>query len=85
MTKEVLREAEDKVILKEAVRTRGTTQAKLAEKIGMRSNALSMNMTRDRMSLDMFRRILNGLGYDVAVMDRETGRLLWKVKSDDAD
>ena len=69
----------DKSILKAAIRERGETQVKLASKLGIRQNTLSTNMTRDRMGLDNFRKILNALGYDVAVVDRENGEIRWVV------
>ena len=70
---------EDKKILKEAISERKITQVKLAEKMGVLTSALSMNITRDRMGLDNFKSILNALGYDVAVIDRETGDVRWIV------
>lgn len=73
----------DKVILKQAVKERKVTQGHVAEKLGMKSNALSANMKRDRMSLDMFMRILNALDYDVAVIDRQTGEPVWIVEEED--
>ena len=70
---------EDKRILMEAMHRRGLTQTRLGERIGMKQNALSANMTRDRMGLDNFRKILNGMGYDVAVVDQRTKEVLWIV------
>lgn len=70
---------EDKDILRSAIRERNTTQKELGSKIGMSQTALSGNLTRDRMSLDNFKRMLNALDYDVAVIDRETGEVRWVV------
>lgn len=72
----------DKTILREAMQRSGLTQAKLGERIGMKQNALSANMTRDRMSLDNFRKVLGGMDYDVAVVDRKTNEVVWIVTDD---
>ena len=69
----------DKAILRAALKERGTTQMELAERIGVRQNSLSAKMTRDRMSLDAFREVLNMMGYDVAVIDRDNGEVRWVV------
>ena len=73
---------EDKAILKEALKERGMTQRALAEKMGMKQNALSMNMTRDRMGLDNFKQVLDALGYAVAVIDKKDGNVRWVVDTD---
>lgn len=73
---------DDKAILKEAIKERGMKQKTLAEQLGVAQNALSANMTRDRMGLDNFKKILNVLGYDVVVVDRESGELKWTVDPD---
>lgn len=73
---------EDKAILKEAMRERGMTQQKLGERIGMIQTAVSANLKRDRMSLDMFSRLLGGMGYAVAVVDKETGSVRWVVDTE---
>ena len=70
---------DEKEILRAAVREKGTTQTEVAGRMGMRQNALSAKMTRERMSLDTFREVLNLLGYDVAVIDRENGEVRWVV------
>lgn len=77
---EVLR---DSMILRRAIEEKGITQTKLAARIGIKQNALSANICRDRMSLDNFKRILNALGYDVAVVDRESGDVRWIVDPDE--
>jgi len=70
---------EDKKILKAAIAERGITQKVLAERLGCAQNSLSMNITRDRMSLDVFVDVLDALGYDVVVADRKTGKKKWTV------
>ena len=70
---------EDKAILREAMAERSVSQKELGDRIGMGQTAVSANVRRDRMSLDMFSRLLNGMGYDVAVVDRESGEIRWVV------
>ena len=72
---------EDKKVLKEALKSRGMTQTALAKELGMLVSGLSMNMSRDNMGLDNFRKILNALDYDVVVVDRRTGEEVWLVDS----
>lgn len=72
---------EDKKVLKEALRSRGMTQAALANQMGVGVSGLSMNINRDNMGLDNFRKILNALDYDVVVVDRRTGEKVWTVDS----
>mgnify|MGYP002524305154 CR=1 FL=1 len=72
---------EDKKVLKEALKSRGMTQTALAKELGMLVSGLSMNMSRDNMGLDNFRKILNALDYDVVVVDRRTGEKVWTVDS----
>ena len=79
MSKKEIVAAEDKSILREAMRERNMKQTALAEILGMRQASLSGNMNRDRMGLDVFVKILNAMDYDVVVMDRNTGKDLWKV------
>ena len=69
-------------ILKEAMKGRGLVQAKLAEQIGLSQHGLSENINRGRISLTMFGRILDAIGYDVCVTDRDTGEVKWKVRVD---
>lgn len=73
---------EDKAILKEAMQERGLTQKMLGDRIGMIQTAVSANLKRDRMSLDMFGKLLNGMGYAVAVVDKQTGDVRWIVDPD---
>lgn len=66
-------------VLRAAMLRRGTNQTKLADKMGMLRNGLSQNMSRKRISLEMFRRILDAMDYDVYVVDRKTNEVAWKV------
>lgn len=70
----------EKEILKAAMRERGMTQIMLADKMGIRQNSLSGNLSRDRMSLGTFGKVLNILGYDVVILDRESGEIAWKLE-----
>ena len=72
----------DRKILKYAQKSRGYTQADLANKLGVKQSAVSSRMTRDRMSLDIFRDILDALDYEVVIVDRKTGEPEWKVVVD---
>lgn len=72
----------DKDILKAAIAERGTSQVKLAKVIGIRQNALSASINRERMSMDSFTRILDELGYAVAVVDKRSGEVCWIVDSE---
>lgn len=74
---------EDTVILKEAIRARNICQVDLADKLGIVQSTLSGNLNRRRMGLDNFRDILNALDYDVCVVDRNSGEIVWKVAQDD--
>ena len=67
-------------ILKASVKERKITQVELADRLGIRQSSLSGNINRRRMSLEVFSTILNAMGYDVAVVDRETGEVKWKVE-----
>jgi len=66
-------------ILRSAMKERGETQSKVAAALGEQQNGLSAKITRERMSLDTFRSVLNVVGYDVAVIDRENGEVRWVV------
>lgn len=69
-------------ILKEAMKAKGYVQTKLAMQIGISQNGLSENINRGRISLHMFGRLLDAMGYDVCVTDREAGEVKWKVRVD---
>lgn len=73
-------EINERLILKKAQRSRNVTQGMLAEELGMKQNSLCQNMSRPRMSLGMFSKILDALDYDVVVVDRETGNAMWRLE-----
>lgn len=70
---------EEGEILKASIKERSITQVELADRLGIRQSSLSGNINRRRMSLEVFSEILNAMDYDVAVVDRETGEVVWKV------
>lgn len=69
----------DKDILKQAQKSRHVTQDVIADKLNVKRNALCQSMNRPRMSLGMFAKILDVLGYDVMVADQETGEIMWQL------
>ena len=69
----------DKDILKLAQKSRHVTQDVIANALRMKRNSLCQNMSRPRMSLGMFAKILDALDYDVVVVNRETGEAEWQV------
>lgn len=72
----------DKEILRAAMAERGMTQVKLAQRLGVLQNTISSSINRERMSLDGFKRILNAMGYAVAVIDKRSGDVCWVVDED---
>lgn len=69
----------DRDIMKTALKVRKVTQDVVAEKLGIKRNALSQGINRSRMSLYMFSRVLNALDYDVVVVDRNNGEPMWQL------
>ena len=67
------------MILKNAMKSRSMMQIDLADKLGVLQSSISGNINRKRMSLEVFNTMLNAMDYDVAVVDRETGEVMWKV------
>lgn len=70
---------EDKAILRMALKRRGMRQEDVGNKIGIKRNAVSANMTRDHMGLDNFVKMLDAMEYDVYVVDRRTKEGVWCV------
>lgn len=68
-----------KGILHMARQERKLTQVVLAGKLGVRQNSLAQSLSRPRISLDMFTRILSAMDYDVMIVDRKTGEAKWKL------
>lgn len=70
----------DTMILKRALRSRDMMQSELAERMGIKQSTMSTNMRRDRMSMDVFRDILDALDYEIVIVDRKTGEPKWRVE-----
>ena len=70
---------EEGSILKNAMKDRHMMQVDLADKLGVLQSSVSGNINRRRMSLEVFSTMLNAMEYDVAVVDRKTGEVKWKV------
>lgn len=77
--KEEARSYEPGDIIRNALIDRGMLQIELADKLGITQASLSGNVNRKRMSLEVFSKTLDVMGFDVAVVDRETGEVFWKV------
>ena len=73
-------EANEKAIMKSAMREREMTQAKLAEKMGTSQNNLSACLNRSRTSVDVFKDVLDTLEYDVVIVDRRTGKAAFRLE-----
>lgn len=73
----------DRDILRAAMTKRNTTQKVVAEKMGIAQTALSGNMSRDRISMDKFKAILDAMDYDIYIVDRNTGETEWCVDVDE--
>lgn len=65
--------------IRSAMKERGMKQIELAEKMGMLQSGLSNSINRKHISVDVFKTILDAMGYDVAVVDRQTGEVKWRV------
>ena len=75
-----VKSAKSNEILRMAKDERGVRQTELAERLGMAQASLSGNMNRPRIGLDVFAKLLDAMGYDVTIVDRESGKELWKVE-----
>lgn len=76
----MMKELNENAILKEAMAERGATQTALAKKLGMSQNNLSGIVNRVRPSVSAFKDVLDKLEYDVVIVDRRTGELVWKIE-----
>lgn len=73
----------DTKILAEAMKKSGKKQYELAEHFGVNKSTISTNLRRDNMSLDVFVKYLNAMGYTVMVGTKadETFVPEWEVES----
>lgn len=72
-------------IMQNARQRRKLTQEALANRMDMKRNSLCQNLSRPRISLEMFVRILDAMDYDVVIVDRTTGEITWKVDRNEDD
>ena len=66
-------------ILRLAIKERDTTQQDVADKLGMYQSGISGLINRPKMTMYGFGTVLDAMDYDVAVVDRTTGEIMWKV------
>lgn len=64
-------------IMRLAIKDRGITQLDVADRLGLLQSTVSSSMNRKRTTVDSFRRVLNVMDYDIAVIDRESGEVKW--------
>ena len=62
----------DTEIVKDVMKVTGTTQAKLAEKLGYKSvSAVTGRLNTPRLSVNRFAAMLDALGYEVVVREKK--------------
>ena len=82
MRKEMKRNMEsidENQVMRTAMKERSMRQSDLAERMGTTQNNVSGNINRRKISLEMFKRIMDAMEYDIVVMDRRDGTAKWKV------
>ena len=68
-----------KEIMRKAKEESGTTQKDLAERLGMLQTSVSAGFAREHISLELFCKYMDGLGYAVAVVGKQDGDVRWIV------
>lgn len=68
-----------KEIMRRAKEESGTTQKALAEKLGMLQTSVSAGFAREHISLELFSKYMDGMGYAVAVIGKRDGDVRWVV------
>lgn len=68
-----------KEIMRKAKEERGITQKELADRLGILQTSLSAGFAREHISLTLFSKYMNGMGYAVAVVDKQSGDVRWVV------
>lgn len=68
-----------KEIMRKAKEESGTTQKALAEKLGMLQTSVSAGFAREHISLELFCKYMDGMGYAVAVIGKRDGDVRWVV------
>lgn len=75
----------EKEILSNAMKARGYTQTMLAEAAGLKRQSNVSEMLRGRsLRVDNFVKLLNAMGFDLVVKDRNSGNKenVWKVSAE---
>ena len=68
-------------LVKKAMKERGYTQMKLAKELGYAgSNSIAMQLSGRNMRIDIFVNMLDTLGFDVVVKDRNNRKNVWTVE-----
>lgn len=73
----------EKEIVKEAMKVRGYTQAMLAEKLNYKAQGCVADRLSSRgasMKIDTLLKMLDVLGYDLIIKDRNMNGETWKVE-----
>ena len=68
-----------KEIMRKAKEESGTTQKALAEKLGMLQTSVSGGFAREHISLELFSKYMDGMGYAVAVIGKQDGAVRWVI------
>ena len=68
-----------KKILRIAKEESGTSQKALAEKLGMLQTSVCAGFAREHISLELFCKYMDGMGYAVAVIGKSDGDVRWVV------
>ena len=78
----------EKEIIVRAMRIRGYTQQMLADAIGAKSQSnISILLSSKSMKVETFRKLLDALGFDLVVKDRNLRKddNIWKVETNKED
>lgn len=70
-------------IIKSCIKSRGMTQAMLAEQMGFKhQSSIAEQLRRENIGIENFVKILNTMGYDIIVKDRNgaNNENCWKVE-----
>ena len=73
----------EKTAIKVAMKARDLVQVDVADRMGITQSCLSGCINRKRMSMEFFQGVMNAMGYDVAVIDREDGSILCNIWTED--
>lgn len=73
----------EKEIIRQAMKVRGYTQQMMADSLGLKCQALVADRLSKRcasLKVDTLLQMLDVLGYDVIVQDRNTNGQTWKIE-----